>query len=222
MGGRRGGVGNRWCSKDSGAVKMEKKIKNHQITINRPERRNAFRPHTVKELIRAFNDARDDSSIGVIILTGKSQTPPICRPDVVSSWKLNGTVKVATSGQKQGGMILIVPEGRHALRLGNDAQISQGVKLEKGEIYSITFSASCTCAQLQSLNVYVPLASQTIDLQTFYSVQGWDTYAWAFQADQDDASVVFMNLGIEDDPTSGPIINDIAIKKLFVPTKSKG
>ncbi|KAJ4821641.1 hypothetical protein LUZ62_034207 [Rhynchospora pubera] len=42
-----------------------------KITINRPERRNAFRPNTVKELIRAFNDARDDSSIGVIILTGK-------------------------------------------------------------------------------------------------------------------------------------------------------
>ncbi|ESR51590.1 hypothetical protein KPL70_013008 [Citrus sinensis] len=42
-----------------------------KITINRPDRRNAFRPHTVKELIRAFNDARDDSSVGVIILTGK-------------------------------------------------------------------------------------------------------------------------------------------------------
>ncbi|XP_077253611.1 enoyl-CoA hydratase/isomerase D isoform X2 [Tasmannia lanceolata] len=42
-----------------------------KITINRPERRNAFRPHTIKELTRAFNDARDDSSIGVIILTGK-------------------------------------------------------------------------------------------------------------------------------------------------------
>ncbi|XP_072995063.1 1,4-dihydroxy-2-naphthoyl-CoA synthase, peroxisomal isoform X2 [Typha latifolia] len=42
-----------------------------KITINRPERRNAFRPLTVKELIRAFNDARDDSSIGVIVLTGK-------------------------------------------------------------------------------------------------------------------------------------------------------
>ncbi|GJY46887.1 carbohydrate binding domain-containing protein precursor [Tanacetum coccineum] len=164
---------------------------------------------------------RDDSSIGVIILTGKSQTPPICGPDAVPSWKLNGTVKELTSGQKQGGMILIVPEGRHALRLGNDAQISQGVELEKGEIYSITFSASCTCAQLQSLNVSVPLASQTVDLQMLYSVQGWDTYAWAFQADQDDVSVVFTNPGMEDDPTSGPIIDDIAIKKLFVPTKSK-
>ncbi|PWA47347.1 hypothetical protein CTI12_AA500150 [Artemisia annua] len=142
-------------------------------------------------------------------------------PDAVPSWKLNGTVEVVTSGQKQGGMILIVPEGRHAVRLGNDAQISQGVKLEKGEVYSITFSASRTCAQLESLNVSVPPASQTIDLQTLYSVQGWDTYAWAFQAEQDDASVVFTNPGMEDDPTCGPIIDDIAIKKLFVPTKSK-
>ncbi|KAB5520935.1 hypothetical protein DKX38_025254 [Salix brachista] len=42
-----------------------------KIVINRPERRNAFRPQTVKELIAAFTDARDDSSVGVIILTGK-------------------------------------------------------------------------------------------------------------------------------------------------------
>lgn len=42
-----------------------------KITINRPERRNAFRPQTIKELIRAFNDARDDNLVGVIILTGK-------------------------------------------------------------------------------------------------------------------------------------------------------
>ncbi|RZC79807.1 hypothetical protein C5167_042386 [Papaver somniferum] len=44
------------------------------ITISRPERRNAFRPQTVKELMRAFNDARDDSTIGVIIFTGKDTT----------------------------------------------------------------------------------------------------------------------------------------------------
>ncbi|KAL6007022.1 hypothetical protein ACLOJK_032518 [Asimina triloba] len=42
-----------------------------KITINRPEIRNAFRPYTVKELMRAFNDARDDCCIGVIILTGQ-------------------------------------------------------------------------------------------------------------------------------------------------------
>jgi naphthoate synthase len=41
-----------------------------KITINRPEVRNAFRPETVKELERAFADARDDETIGVVILTG--------------------------------------------------------------------------------------------------------------------------------------------------------
>ena len=41
-----------------------------KITINRPEVRNAFRPTTLFELQHAFNVARDDPSIGVIILTG--------------------------------------------------------------------------------------------------------------------------------------------------------
>jgi naphthoate synthase len=41
-----------------------------KITINRPELRNAFRPRTVKELIRAFEEAREDSDVGVVILTG--------------------------------------------------------------------------------------------------------------------------------------------------------
>jgi naphthoate synthase len=42
-----------------------------KITINRPEVRNAFRPLTVQEMQNALNDARDDSSIGVIVLTGE-------------------------------------------------------------------------------------------------------------------------------------------------------
>jgi naphthoate synthase len=41
-----------------------------RITINRPERRNAFRPQTLFELSRAFESARDDISVGAIILTG--------------------------------------------------------------------------------------------------------------------------------------------------------
>jgi len=41
-----------------------------KITINRPEVRNAFRPETVMEMIDAFSHARDDASIGVILLTG--------------------------------------------------------------------------------------------------------------------------------------------------------
>ncbi len=42
-----------------------------KITINRPEVRNAFRPLTVTEMSRAFDDARNDPAIGVIILTGQ-------------------------------------------------------------------------------------------------------------------------------------------------------
>ena len=41
-----------------------------KITINRPEVRNAFRPTTLFELSHAFNVARDDPEVGVIILTG--------------------------------------------------------------------------------------------------------------------------------------------------------
>ena len=42
-----------------------------KITINRPEVRNAFRPTTLFELSAAFEKARDDQGIGVIILTGE-------------------------------------------------------------------------------------------------------------------------------------------------------
>jgi len=44
-----------------------------KITINRPHVRNAFTPVTVKEMSQAFEIARDDSDIGVIILTGKGK-----------------------------------------------------------------------------------------------------------------------------------------------------
>ena len=42
-----------------------------KITINRPEVRNAFRPETVIELSDAFTRAREDASVGVVILTGE-------------------------------------------------------------------------------------------------------------------------------------------------------
>jgi naphthoate synthase len=41
-----------------------------KITINRPHKRNAFRPKTVFELYEAFCDAREDTSIGVVLFTG--------------------------------------------------------------------------------------------------------------------------------------------------------
>ncbi|XP_072995094.1 protein BIIDXI-like [Typha latifolia] len=136
-------------------------------------------------------------------------------------WTINGTVELISSGQKQGGMILIVPQGEHAVRLGNDAEIAQVVELEKGSEYSVTFSAARTCAQLESLNLSVGSASQTVDLQTLYSVEGWDAYSWAFQAAEEEGRLAFKNPGMEDDPTCGPVIDNIAVKKLFTPDRSK-
>jgi naphthoate synthase len=42
-----------------------------KITINRPEVRNAFRPLTIVEISKALEDAREDTEIGVIVLTGE-------------------------------------------------------------------------------------------------------------------------------------------------------
>ena len=42
-----------------------------RIAINRPEVRNAFRPETLLELLDAFGDANEDTSIGVVLLTGE-------------------------------------------------------------------------------------------------------------------------------------------------------
>ncbi|MGA3353177.1 MAG: 1,4-dihydroxy-2-naphthoyl-CoA synthase [Acidimicrobiales bacterium] len=42
-----------------------------KLTICRPEVRNAFRPQTLFELARAFDEARDDPEVGVVVLTGQ-------------------------------------------------------------------------------------------------------------------------------------------------------
>ncbi|MNR81187.1 1,4-Dihydroxy-2-naphthoyl-CoA synthase [compost metagenome] len=52
-------------------IRYEKAEGIAKITINRPEVRNAFRPQTLFELTWAFTDAREDSEVGVIILTGE-------------------------------------------------------------------------------------------------------------------------------------------------------
>ncbi|MCK9919654.1 MULTISPECIES: 1,4-dihydroxy-2-naphthoyl-CoA synthase [Microbacterium] len=46
-----------------------------RIAFDRPEVRNAFRPHTVDELYRALDIARQDPRIGVVLLTGNGPSP---------------------------------------------------------------------------------------------------------------------------------------------------
>lgn len=54
-------------------IKYEKGEGIAKIVINRPHVRNAFRPLTVEEMIDAFSDAKNDPSIGVIVLTGEGR-----------------------------------------------------------------------------------------------------------------------------------------------------
>lgn len=52
-------------------IRYEKASGIAKITINRPESRNAFRPKTLFELTDAFERARNDAEVGVIVLTGE-------------------------------------------------------------------------------------------------------------------------------------------------------
>lgn len=65
-----------WASAgDYQDIRYEKGTRDAQgiakLTINRPQVRNAFRPLTVRELIAALADAREDPDVGVVILTGE-------------------------------------------------------------------------------------------------------------------------------------------------------
>jgi naphthoate synthase len=69
-----------------------------KITIDRPEVRNAFRPETVVELSDAFNRAREDDRVGVIILTGEG-------PDAFCSGgdqRVRGDTGYKAAGQQVG------------------------------------------------------------------------------------------------------------------------
>lgn len=120
-------------------------------------------------------------------------------------------------------MLLVVPEGAFAVRLGNEASIKQKVKVTKGMYYSITFTAARTCAQEERLNVSVAPDSGVLPMQTLYNSNGFDSYAWAYQADFDEVEIVIHNPGVEEDPACGPLIDNIAMKALYPPkaTNSK-
>lgn len=135
-------------------------------------------------------------------------------------WEISGFVEYIKSGQKQGDMLLVVPEGAFAVRLGNDASIKKKLRLTKGMYYSITFSAARTCAQAEKLNISVTPEFSILPIQTMYSSNGWDSYAWGFQADFSDVNLVIHNTGLDDDPACGPLIDSVAIRTLYPPRRT--
>ncbi|GMI93862.1 DUF642 L-GalL responsive gene 2 [Hibiscus trionum] len=144
----------------------------------------------------------------------------------IPNWEISGYVEYIKSGHKQGDMLLIVPEGAFAVRLGNEALIKQKVTVIKGMFYSLTFSAARTCAQEERLNVSTSPNHEKNDfglfpIQTMYSSNGWDSYAWAFQADDSEIEISIHNPGVEEDAACGPLIDSVALKTLYPPKRTR-
>ncbi|MED6138263.1 L-GALACTONO-1,4-LACTONE-RESPONSIVE protein 2 [Stylosanthes scabra] len=146
----------------------------------------------------------------------------VTKANAIPEWEISGLVEYIKSGQKQGDMLLVVPEGAYAVRLGNGASIKQRMKVTKGMYYSITFVVARTCAQNERLNVSVSPDWVVLPMQTLYSSDGWDAYAWSFQADYDVAELVLHNpRGEEEDEACGPLIDSIAMRALYPPRPTK-
>lgn len=78
-----------------------------KITINRPQVRNAFRPETLAELQQAFNFARDDDQIGVIIFTGAGDEA-FCSGGDISVRGDDGYIGSDTVGKKGIGRLNVL------------------------------------------------------------------------------------------------------------------
>nr|CAB3487502.1 unnamed protein product [Digitaria exilis] len=139
----------------------------------------------------------------------------------IPHWEIYGFVEYIGSGQKQDDMILPVPEGEQAVRLGNDATICQQLSVVRHTYYSITFGAARTCAQAERLNVSVTPESGVLPIQTVYTSSGWDAYSWAFKAKHTTVWLCIHNPGHEDHPACGPLIDAIAIKTIRPPHQVK-
>lgn len=142
----------------------------------------------------------------------------------IPNWKVSGCVEYVQSGQQQGDIVLTVPEGAHAVRLGNDASVEQQVGVTMGTYYSFSFAAARTCGQSQKLRVSILPGSQVSEfpIQTVYSSSGWDFYSWALKAECNSVTFVIHNPGQEEDPACGPIIDSVAIKTIYPHQATQG
>ena len=167
-----------------------------------------------------FEDPPNQSQMSGSVVTGEH---------AISYWRTSGHIELICSGQKQGDMVLTVPDGAHALRLGNGASIQQQISLTPGLYYSLTFSASRTCSQDEMLNVTAapvsaggsPAQTGELPIQTVYTSSGWDSYSWAFKATGSVVSLIVHNPGVAEDAACGPLIDLFAIKTLPTPQSSK-
>ncbi|KAG8082513.1 hypothetical protein GUJ93_ZPchr0014g47135 [Zizania palustris] len=160
-----------------------------------------------------FEAGPDKSQLNGTVVTGRYSIP---------NWEISGFVEYIESGHREPDMILAVPEGARAVRLGNDATIRQRLTVTQHAYYSITFTAARTCAQAEKLNVSVTPEFGVLPIQTVYTSTGWDSYSWAFKAKHSVVWLSIHNPGQEEDPACGPLIDFVAIKSLYPPRSNKG
>uniref|UniRef100_A0ACD5V4Z0 Uncharacterized protein n=1 Tax=Avena sativa TaxID=4498 RepID=A0ACD5V4Z0_AVESA len=159
-----------------------------------------------------FEQAPSKSEMNGTRVTGRYAIP---------CWEIAGSVEYIVSGQNQGDMVLPVPEGAYAVRLGNGASVQQQLSVTPGTHYSVTFSAARTCAQAAKLDVTVAPDSDELPIQTVYTSSGWDSYSWAFQAKDGVVSLVVRNPGVTDeDAACGPLLDAFAVRTLLPPQRN--
>ncbi|XP_059649131.1 protein DUF642 L-GALACTONO-1,4-LACTONE-RESPONSIVE GENE 2-like [Cornus florida] len=159
-----------------------------------------------------FEEKPKPTSLNKTVLIGKHSLP---------KWEINGLVEYISGGPQPGGMYFAVAHGVHAVKLGNKATISQTIVVKPGSLYALTFGATRTCAQDEVLRVSVPPETGDLPLQTLYSSNGGDTYAWGFRATSNVSKVIFHNPGVQEDPSCGPLLDVVAIKELFPPRPTR-
>ncbi|KAG8486440.1 hypothetical protein CXB51_019749 [Gossypium anomalum] len=159
-----------------------------------------------------FEEQPSPTAIKKTVLIGAHALP---------KWTITGLVEYISGGPQPGGMFYPVAHGVHAVKLGNEATISQTIPVKPGVLYALTFGASRTCAQDEVLRVSVGTQSGDLPLQTLYSSMGDDVYAWGFIPKTKYATVKFHNPGVQEDPTCGPLLDAVAIKELVRPRATR-
>ncbi|KAF7819026.1 putative Galactose-binding domain-containing protein [Senna tora] len=154
-----------------------------------------------------FEISPKPSNLNKTVIVGKHSLP---------KWEISGLVEYISGGPQPGGFFYAVARGAHAVKLGNEACVSQYVKVVRGSVYSLTFGVTRTCAQDEVLRVSVA-AGQSSDLsvQTLFSSDGGDTYAWAFKPLSNVVKVTFRNPGVQENPECGPLLDSVAIKEIL-------
>ncbi|KAI5396063.1 hypothetical protein KIW84_062307 [Lathyrus oleraceus] len=115
--------------------------------------------------------------------------------DGILNWTISGMVEYIKSGQKQGDMLLVVPEARTC------------AQEEKLNVYVVPTNEKSDYG--------------IIPIQTMYGSNGWESFTCGFRADYPEGEIVIHNSGVEEDPACGPLIDSVALKVLNPPQRTR-